>query len=130
MTQGSDRQAETAGRKTSGTPSDAFDLLWTALVDVLGAPATAALLRRSVRQRVGEYPELKELAIARNGFEYVYTVPPIWKQANEQSSLAFQALLRDLCSLLLELTGPLVVNRLKVLPQLAGCGSSASEGKL
>ncbi len=114
--------------ETSSTPSKIFDALWAALVEILGSPATATLLRRSAKQRMGEYPELKELAITRKGFEYAYAVPANWKHANERSA-ALQAVVQDLFSLLSELTGPVVVRRLRALPQLAKFGLPLSEDK-
>src|SRR6266853_6886117 len=115
--------------KTSSTPSEIFDVLWTALVEILGSPATAALLRRSAKRRLGDFPELGELAITRKGFEYVYAVPADWKHANERSTAALQALVQELCSLLLELTGPVVLHRLKTSSQLAKCLQSLAEDK-
>src|ERR1700681_4546756 len=113
----------------ASSPSEIFDVLWTALVEILGSPATAALLRRSAKRRLGDFPELGKLAITRKGFEYAYAVPPDWKHANEQSTAALQALIQDLCSLLLELTGPVVLHRLEALPQLAKYCLSLSEDK-
>jgi hypothetical protein len=113
----------------ASSPSEIFDVLWTALVEILGSPATATLLRRSAKRRLGDFPELGELAIRRKGFEYAYTVPPDWKHANERSNAALQALVQDLYSLLFELTGPVVLRRLEALPQLAKCGLSLSEDK-
>src|SRR6267154_2793149 len=76
--------------KTSSTPSDIFDVLWSALVEILGSPATATLLRRSAKRRLGDFPELGKLAITRKGFEYAYAVPADWKHANERSNPALQ----------------------------------------
>ena len=124
-----DQFSRTAGDDTSGTPSEIFKVLWGALVEILGSPATATLLRRSAKMRLRDFPELGELGITRKGFEYVYAVPADWNHANEQSNAALQALIQDLCSLLLELTGPVVLHRLEALPQLAKCGLSRSEEK-
>jgi hypothetical protein len=121
--------AETAGHATSGAPSEIFVVLWAVLVDILGSPATAALLRRSAKRRLGDFPELGELAIKRQGFEYAYAVPEDWKHANERSNAALQALVKDLSALLLELTGPVVLHRLKAVPQLAKCVQSRAEGQ-
>ena len=115
--------------EASGTPSEIFNVLWGALVEILGSPATVTLLRRSAKRQLGDFPELGELAITRKGFEYAYAVPADWKHSNERSNAALQALIQDLCSLLLELTGPVVLQRLKALPQLAKCGQSLSEDK-
>src|SRR5216683_1358928 len=86
----------------SGTPSEIFNVLWGVLVEILGSPATATLLRRSAKKRLGDFPELGELAITRKGFEYVYAVPADWKHAND---------------------------RLKALPQLAKYVQCLSEDK-
>jgi hypothetical protein len=129
VNQGFNRFPRTAGDETSGTPSETFDVLWGALVEILGSPATATLLRRSAKRRLGDFPELGELAITRKEFEYAYAVPEDWKHADERPNAALQALVQDLCSLLLELTGPVVLDRLKALPQLAECGLSRSEEK-
>jgi hypothetical protein len=123
-----DRLPQTAGDHTSGTPSEIFDVLWGALVEILGSPATATLLRRSVKRRLGDFPELGELTIRREGFEYVYAVPAGWKHPNGANA-ALQALVQDVCSLLLELTGPVVVHRLKALSQLAKCLEPLVEAK-
>ncbi len=96
--------------KTSSTPSEIFDVLWSALVEILGSPAT-------------------KLAITRKGFEYAYAVPADWKHANERSNPALQALVQDVCSLLLELTGQVVLHRLRALPQLAKFDLSLSEDR-
>ncbi len=113
----------------SGTPSEIFNVLWGVLVEILGSPATATLLRRSAKRRLGDFPELGELAITRKGFEYAYAVPADWKHANKRSNAALQALVQDLCYLLLELTGPVVLHRLKALPQLAKYVQCLSEDK-
>jgi hypothetical protein len=124
-----DRSTRTAADETSGTPSDIFDVLWGALVEILGPAATATLLRRSAKRRLADFPELGQLAISRKRFEYAYAVPEDWKHPNERSNAALKALVQDLCSLLLELTGPVVVHRLKALSQLAKCLQSPAEGK-
>ena len=120
---------KTAGIESSGTPSEIFGVLWATLVDILGSPATAALLRRSAKRRLGEFPELAELAIKRHGFEYNYAVPADWKHANERSTAALDAVVQDLSVLLIELTGPVVLRRLNAVPQLAKCVQSRAEGK-
>ena len=124
-----DRFPGTARDKASSTPSEIFDVLWATLVELLGSPATATLLRRSARRQLGDFPELVELAITRQDFEYTYVVPADWKHANERSNAALQALVEDLCCLLLELTGPVVLRRLKTSSQLAKCLQSLAEDK-
>src|SRR6266446_10589884 len=113
----------------SGTPSEIFNVLWGVLVEILGSPATATLLRRSARRRLGDFPELLELAITRQGFDYTYAVPADWKHANERSKAALQDLVQDLCCLLLEQTGTVVLRRLKTSSRLAKCLQSLPEDK-
>ena len=124
-----DRFPGTAREEPSGTASETFDVLWGTLVELLGSPATATLLRRSARRRLGDFPELLELAITRQGFDYTYAVPADWKHANERSKAALQALVQDLCCLLLELTGTVVLRRLKTSSRLAKCLQSLPEDK-
>jgi hypothetical protein len=123
-----DRPPRIAGHEPSGTPSEIFVVLWAVLVDILGTPATAALLRRSAKRRLGDFPELGELAIKRRGFEYAYAVPEDWKHTNDRSNAALRALVQDLSVLLLELTGPVVLRRLNAVPQLAMCVQSRVDG--
>jgi hypothetical protein len=116
--QNREQTGKTEGEAGAGsTAAESFDVLWAELVQVLGAPTTAALLRRSAKRRLGDHPDLNELAITRQGFEYVYAVPAGWKQGQQSATL--QALLQELCSVLVEMTGPMVVGRLKTLPELA-----------
>lgn len=95
-----------------------FTLLWEALVDVLGTAATATLLRRAARRAAPRYPELTELAIAREKLEYRYTLPPAWAGGAEGTPLALSELVAELRPLLVELTGPVVVRRLERIPEL------------
>src|SRR5258708_23458702 len=98
-----DRFPRTAGDETSGTPSEIFNVLWGALVEILGSSATATLLRRGAKRRLGDFPELGALAITRKGFEYACAGPADWKPANKRADAALQALLHDLCYFLLVL---------------------------
>lgn len=107
-----------ANPAAASAASDILALVWAELVRILGAPTAAALLRRSANGRLGEYPEFNDLAITRQGFDYVYTVPSAWKETGEKSHRALEALLQELCSVLREMTGPVVVRQLRTLPQL------------
>ncbi|MFW5878495.1 MAG: hypothetical protein ACOCVR_01620 [Myxococcota bacterium] len=99
-----------------------FDLVWTTLVDILGTAATAALLRRAVSKAVSNRPdlhELRELKVIRDGHGYEVSLPESWKDSGEQSREAFRYLVREeLCPLLFELTGPVVVRKLQRVPEL------------
>jgi hypothetical protein len=100
------------------TTADLFALLWDELVDVLGSSATATLLRRAVKRGVRAQPKLAQLVIHRPAFEYEYVVPEDWTDdAKGRDALA--ALVQTLVPILEELTGPIVVARLRARPELA-----------
>lgn len=102
--------------------SEAFEVLWLALTDVLGPTATAALLQRSVKRAAAKTPELSDVVIARDQFVYTYTLPPSWTQAAAAPTAALQQVVRHLWPLLSELTGCVVVQRLEQDARLRRCG--------
>ncbi|MET0411319.1 MAG: hypothetical protein ABW217_08475, partial [Polyangiaceae bacterium] len=53
---------------------------------------------------------------------YRYRVPAAWKGELGHSPAALRALVDELCRLLIDLTGSIVVNRLKHTPELAARG--------
>jgi len=99
-----------------------FDLLWRTLADVLGTAATATLVRRAARRAAVRHPELLDLTTQRDGREYSYTLPARWAERDEESAVPLRELTRELCSLLVELTGPVVVRRLATDPTLRAFG--------
>jgi len=99
-----------------------FELLWTALADLLGSAATATLLRRSVKRAASRVPELADLTIKREGLEYCYVLPPAWKERTNDTALSeLREIARELGPLLVELTGPVVIQRLRGIPELERC---------
>src|SRR4051794_14580074 len=92
-----------------GNAAQAFAVLWSALHEVMGSAATAALLRRAAKHGSDRAPELGHLVVTRERFEYRYEVPSAWAQ---QSPDALVVLLSELRPLLAELTGPVVLRRL------------------
>jgi hypothetical protein len=99
-----------------------FELMWTALVDLLGSAATATLLRRSVKRAASQVPELADLTIKREGLEYCYVLPPAWKErANGTALSGLHEVARELEPLLVELTGLVVIQRLRGIPELKRC---------
>jgi hypothetical protein len=104
------------GPKLSG--AGLFKLLWDALVDLLGTAATAAILGRASRRAQRRAPELALLTFARVDGEFIYRVPPAFERLDGPPA-ALRALLDDLRPLLVELTGPVALRRLAVVPQLA-----------
>lgn len=102
--------------------ADLFDVVWVTLVDVIGPTAAAALLERSVRRAAVTHAELRQLTITRQEFEYAYTLPESWSRIGPDAEAALRRLLEELWPLLLELTGPVVVRRLRDVPLLQQCG--------
>jgi hypothetical protein len=109
---------------TQAVPSagDLFTVLWEALSDVLGTAAAATLLRRAAQRTAPRWPEVGALSIRREELEYCYTVPPAWKHHTQEPPQALCELARELCVLLVDLTGSVVVNRLAQIPELRDRG--------
>lgn len=103
------------------TTAAAFELVWSALTDLLGGAAAATLLRRALKLTAGRVPELRELSITKEGFEYRCTLPPSWSQPGAGGE-ALAELSRGLVTLLEELTGSVVLTRLQGIPQLEQYG--------
>ena len=102
-------------------PARLFEAIWSTMSDVLGPTATALLLQRSARRVASEQPELRELVISRDAFAYTYTLPPSWMEDRPQPSEAFLHLARELGVLLSELTGSVVLRRLRDVELLRRC---------
>ena len=56
----------------------------------------------------------------REDLEYRYTVPASWSEPVADPPHALCELTRELCTLLRDLTGSVVVNRLAQIPELRG----------
>lgn len=102
--------------------AELFELLWRTVADVLGTAATATLIRRAARRAARRFPELSELSTTRDGREYRYTLPAGWATGGDAADAALRELVRELCALLVELTGPVVVQRLATEPALRALG--------
>ena len=106
-----------------------FDILWRALADILGTAAAATLLRRAALRALPRWPDLAALSIRRERLEYVYTVPSAWNDLAPEAPQALRELARELWTLLLELTGSVVVNRLGQIPELRDRGIVPRQGE-
>jgi hypothetical protein len=93
-----------------------FHVLWDQLTDLIGTTAAATLLRRAARHAEPRAPALAGLLISKSSFEYVVVVPAAW---NENGSDDLKILIQTLQPLLVELTGSIVVQRLRSIPALA-----------
>jgi hypothetical protein len=107
-----------------------FDLLWATLTDVIGPTATAALLQRSIKRAAADQPELLELVISREQFDYTYTLPTSWTQTDTAPRSALTRVVRELWPLLADLTGQVVVRRLGDVPLLRQCGVIPKDAEL
>ena len=112
--------APPAGR--GGTAAEVFDVLWATLADVIGPTATAALVQRSVKRVSAHEPELLDLVISRDQFVYTYELPASWAQTPVERAGALAEVARQLVPLLSELTGSVVVRRLRAEPVLRRSG--------
>jgi hypothetical protein len=111
-------------REPAHSAAELFALLWEDLADVLGTAATAALLRRAIRGAASRAAWSEPITVARNGLgDYEFRLPDPWKDpGNEKALAALRILAVELRVLLVELTGPVVVNRLGRLAALRGAG--------
>lgn len=112
---------------SSELPSAAalFELIWSRLATVLGAPATATLLRRAVRGAAANRPDLDlaHITIVREDLEYHYALPERWHTAADEPRAALELVVRDqLLPLLGELAGPLGARLLDPVAELRRSG--------
>jgi hypothetical protein len=102
-----------ASVKSATSAAELFDLLWESLADVLGTAAAAILLRRAIQQTAFRMADAERVIVVRNGLEYEYRVPETWKRPGDDEAVdALRVVAAALRVLLVELTGPVVVNRL------------------
>jgi hypothetical protein len=99
--------------------ADVFAILWSTLVDLLGSAAAATLLRRAARKARARAPELEQLQVVRERWGYRYSAPAGWESQNVRETPALAELVvSELCPILHDLTGPLVLRRLEAVPEL------------
>ena len=104
-----------AATRFSGTAL--LKLLWDALVDLLGTAATSTIMSRASRRAQRRYPELSALTFQRVDWDFCYLAPPSLDRA-EKPQAVLRALFEELRPLLVELTGPVALRRLALVPQL------------
>jgi len=104
----------TAEQPIDTTAAALFDSLWENLADLLGTAATATLIGRAIkRARVG-HTEFPTLIVNSNKTTYEYKLPDNWRDPSNSESLdALRVLARELGSLLVQLTGSVVIRRLQ-----------------
>ena len=114
-------QEDEAVEVPSCDPAVLFEFIWGALVDLLGSAATATLIRRSLKRAAARIPGLAGISISRERFEYRYVLSSEWKDNATGALDGLRELGRELHVLLIELTGPVVLHRLRGVPDLERC---------
>jgi len=84
----------------------------------MGNAATATLLRRAAMRAAIRAPELGEFSVVRDRFSYRYVVPASWSAVSPKGSASLRELLVELRPLLVDLTGAVVLHRLRDIPTL------------
>lgn len=106
----------------ANTTAEVFQLIWTTLVGVLGATASATLVRRAARHAVATRPQcetLRMLGVTREGMQYRCDLPPSWDKDQGAHLNELRYLFQSaLCPLLEELTGTVVIRLLERHPDL------------
>lgn len=115
------RQETETGHPPDCDAAVLFEVVWAALVDLLGTPAAATLLRRSLKRAAERVPELRGISIIRERFEYHFVLPPEWKTGATGTLDGLREVARELQPILRELTGPVVLHRLRGIPELERC---------
>ena len=117
---GGDHPGGGAGAEVSA--GHLFTVLWEALADTLGTAAAATLLRRAAQRAAHRFPELAALSITRESLDYRYSLPSTWTDTAPDPPEPLCELARELWTLLVDLTGSVVVNRLAQIPALRDRG--------
>jgi DNA-binding CsgD family transcriptional regulator len=91
----------------TATPGDLYLLLRETLIECVGLTATEALLRRALKRAASREPHLERLVskAADSSLD--------WEIDGAPGFAELRGILRELCSLLIDMTGPVVVDRLK-----------------
>lgn len=125
---GSENESVSDRDRVATSAAELFDLLWESLADVLGTAAGATLLRRAIKQAAARTAWSEPVSVTRNGLDYEYRVPETWKQSgNNEAVDTLRIVAAELRVLLVELTGPVVVERLSRLAPFRKFGIEFSD---
>jgi hypothetical protein len=117
-----------SGDLEASSAAELFELLWESLADVLGTAAAATLLRRAIKRAAAHISSAERVIVVRHGPEYGYRLPETWRQpGNEEALSALRVVAVELRTLLMELTGPVVVRRLARLAPFRKLGIDFSD---
>ena len=100
------------------SPAALFAIVWDAMAAILGTAAVAAIVRRAAGRAAAERPELIDVVVSREDFEYRYALPLPWLQKDESGVQALRVLILEIGRLLAELTGTVVIRSLEQIPEL------------
>lgn len=109
-----------------------FEVVREALVGVLGTAATATMFRRAAKRAVERRPDLAldGFQVVRDGMDYRWELPSSWHAPSPASLEAVGWLIREeLCPVLSELTGTVVVDLLARQPEIEQSGILAKSGE-
>jgi hypothetical protein len=87
-------------------------------------------MRRAAQRAAPRWPELASLTITRESLDYRYSVPSAWIEPAPDPPPALCELVRELWTLLVDLTGSVVVDRLAHVPELRDRGIVPRREKL
>ena len=118
-----DSQAEGA----SNDPAWLYHRLWHTLDDVVGSVATVTLLRRAARRAAPTSPLLLELATTSVDDGFSYQLPRFFLEPEEGPAQALDDLVAALRTLLVELTGLVVVQQVDRISGLRRPQAPATE---
>jgi hypothetical protein len=114
--------------RVATSAAELVDLLWESLADVLGTAAGATLLRRAIKRAAARTDWAEPISVTRSGLDYEYRVPESWKQPGNNEALdVLRIVAAELRLLLIELTGPVVVERLGRLAPFRKMGIEFSD---
>lgn len=113
----------------SATAAELFQRLWDEVADLVGTAATAALLRRALKQASAKQPELAALVLKREGLTYAWVLPASWHDPERRDAVThLRRMVRDdLHPLFRELAGPVITRRLAQAPELVEAGLTGEE---
>ena len=124
----SPRPDEASRPGTYVTGARVFEVLWENLVAVVGTAATATLVRRAALRGAARAPELEQLTVEAEGLEYKYSLPESWREREFTGVPALNELIGiELCPLLREFTGSILLRRLERIPELRALGVRSTE---
>jgi hypothetical protein len=89
-----------------------LEKIWMRAINILGLVTIRAIFRRAVSVTARHYPLVGDLSVTKKGLEFEIFRDRMEAQEKEQIRQGFEELILNLFSLLAELTGEAIVNKL------------------